>query len=218
MRQACGGAGDGLGLAALFRLNAGIGAGRVDQRDDRHLEAVGELHDAHGLAVAVGHGHAKIVLEAGLGVGTLFLADHRDRRAAETGKTALDGLVLGKFAVAGERREIGEEACDEVEAMRPVGMAGDLRLLPGGEFLVEVFQSVRRALFQPLDLVGDIDGAASLLKPLQFEDLAFKVGDRLFKIEIIVHGPLVLCRNRSSTGRADAAPAPIYGARFENSI
>ena len=102
-------AGDGLGLAALLGLDAGKGARGVDQRDDRQVEAVGELHQPHRLAVALGPRHAEIVLDAAVGVGALFLADDADRAAAEPAEAADDRLVLAEGAVAGERREIGDQ-------------------------------------------------------------------------------------------------------------
>ena len=50
-RQAdVGGARDRFGLAALFGVDARPGAGGVDQRDDRQIEAVGELHQPRRLA------------------------------------------------------------------------------------------------------------------------------------------------------------------------
>ncbi len=97
---------DGLGLAALLRLDARIGAGRVDEGEDGKLEAVGKLHEADRLAVALGPGHAEIVADAGLRRGALLLAEDADRLAPKAAEAADDGLVLGKFAVAGERREI----------------------------------------------------------------------------------------------------------------
>ena len=49
-------------------------------------------------------------------------------------------------------------AVDVVEAMRPLRMARDLRLLPGRQFGVEVRQRLRRLGLEPLDLVGDGGG------------------------------------------------------------
>ena len=63
---------------------------------------------------------------------------HHDRAAAKPADAAHDGLVLGEVAVAGERREILDQGADEVEAMRPLGVARDLRLLPGRELGVGV--------------------------------------------------------------------------------
>ena len=58
---------DRLGLAALLGVDAGIGAGGVDQRQHRDVEAVGHLHQPHRLAVALRPRHAEIVLEPALG-------------------------------------------------------------------------------------------------------------------------------------------------------
>ncbi len=41
-------------IAALLGLGAGVGARRVDEGDDRHPEALGQLHEPHRLAVALG--------------------------------------------------------------------------------------------------------------------------------------------------------------------
>ncbi len=69
-------AGDRLGLAALLGLDAGKGAGRVDQGDHRQAETVGQVHQPDRLAIAFGPGHAEIVLEAAGGVVAFLLADH----------------------------------------------------------------------------------------------------------------------------------------------
>ena len=187
-RQAGGGrARDGLGLASLLGADAGIGAGSVHQRQKRDLETVGKLHQAHRLAVAFRPHRAEIVLDAACRVRALLLADHRHRLAAEAGEAADDRLIVAEIAVAGQGREITEQALDVVDAMRPVGMAGDLHLLPGGKCLVEVAQGIARTLFQPVDLVGDIDRLAVLGKLLQLEDLELQILHRLFEIEVIVH-------------------------------
>ena len=55
------GTGDRLGLAALFGADAGIGAGRIDQRQHRQSEFVGQIHQPDRLAIALGPRHAEIV-------------------------------------------------------------------------------------------------------------------------------------------------------------
>src|ERR1041384_1851350 len=50
---------DGLGLAAFFGTDAGVGTGRVDEGDDGEIELLGDLHFGEGLAVALGVGAAK---------------------------------------------------------------------------------------------------------------------------------------------------------------
>ncbi len=72
------------------------------------------------------------------GVGALFLADDEDGSPAETAEPAHDGFVLGEIAVTRERREILNEGRHIIEAMRPLRMAGDLRLLPGRQLAVRV--------------------------------------------------------------------------------
>ena len=57
-------AADGFGLIALFRVNAGIGARGVDEREDRQTELFGKLHQTQSLAVAFGLGHAEVAARA----------------------------------------------------------------------------------------------------------------------------------------------------------
>ena len=93
--------------------------------------------------------------------------------------------VLGEIAVAGERHEILDQRGDIVEAMRPVGMARDLRLLPGRQL---ARRSPARAVFafcsssltsSPMETELSV-----ALQRFQILDLAFQLGDRLFEIEI----------------------------------
>ena len=95
---------DRLGLAALLGVDAGIGAGGVDQRQHRNVETVGHLHQPHRLAVALRPRHAEIVLEPALGGRALLVADDADALAAEAAEAADDRLVVAELAVAGERR------------------------------------------------------------------------------------------------------------------
>ena len=188
-QAAVGRAGDGLGLAALLRADAGVGAGGVDQREHRQAESVGEVHQPHGLAIALRLRHAEVVLDAALGVGALLVADHHHRAAAEAAEPAHDGRVLGEVAVAGQRREILDQRIDVVEAMRPVGMARDLRLLPGRELGIGVDERLMRLLLQlrrPLRRWRR-NRRPPLERP-ELGDLALELGDRLLEIEIGANG------------------------------
>src|SRR4029077_3957255 len=133
-----GGAGDRLGLAAFFRVDARIGPRRVDERQHRDVEAVGHLHQPHRLAVAFRPRHAEIVLEPALGGGALLVPDHADALAAKAAEAADAGLVLAELAIAGKRDEFRHQRVDVVEAMRPLRMPGDLCLLPRRQLGVEV--------------------------------------------------------------------------------
>ena len=120
------------GDAALLAVHARIGAGRIDQRHHRHVEAPGEFHQPAGLAIAFGAAHAEIVLHAGGGVVALFMADHHHRNilAAQPAQPADDRLILAKGTIAGQRREIFDQRLDGIGEMRPRRVTGHQRLLP----------------------------------------------------------------------------------------
>ena len=181
------GARDRRGLAALLGADPGIGAGAVDQRDDRQPEAVGEAHEALRLAVALGARHAEVVLDPAVGVGALLLADDHHGVAAEAADAADDRPVLAEQAVAGERREVLDQVGDIIRGMGTVGVARDLGLLPRGQLGIGLAQQTVRLGLQPRDLLGDVD-LAIVREVAQFLDLAFEFRDRLFEIEEVVHG------------------------------
>ncbi len=204
-----GGAGDGLGLAAFLRVDAGPGAGGVDEGDHGQREAVGELHQADRLAVALGLGHAEIVADAGLGVVTLLLAEDRDRTTAEAAETREHGGVLAEGAVAGERGPFLDEGADVVDRVGTVRMAGDLRLLPGRQLGVEIHQRLGGLGLQLGDVVGDGDGVTRLRQRLQLLDLAVQVGHRLFELEVASH-PL-LCEGAGRAGLRPSGTLAVEG-------
>ena len=178
---------DRLGLAALLRADAGIGACRVDQRDDRDVEAVRHAHQPRRLAVALGPRHAEIVLQPAVGVGALFMADDTDAVAAEAAEPSDDRGVLAVLAIAGEGDEIGDQRCDVIEAMRPLRMPRDLRLLPGRQSAVEFLERLGCLAFDAVDLFADRDRIALGLQRAQFLDLGLELGHRFFEIEIRAH-------------------------------
>src|SRR5690606_36664166 len=126
-------------------------------------------------------------LQAALCVGTLLLADNGNRFPAKAGEAADNGVVFAKMPVAGEWGEVREESLEVVEAMRAVWMAGDLLLLPWGRGPVAFAQGLGGALLETRNLFAHVDGFAAVGKLLEFEDLAFEVVDRLFKVEIVIH-------------------------------
>src|SRR5262249_60086783 len=105
-------------------------AGGVHQRQDRQLEALGELHDAHRLAVALRPRHAEIVLKAAFRARALLVADDAQALAVEAAEAAHDRLVVAELAVARDRSELGDERADVVEAVRPLPVARPPGLLP----------------------------------------------------------------------------------------
>ena len=123
-------AGDGFGLAALLGVDAGIGAGGVEEGDDRAAELAGDLHGAEGLAIALGLGHAEVAEELLFGVAALLLADEHDGAAFELRHAGDDGGIVGEGAVAVDLLEIGQQALDVVEGVRALGVAGELNSTP----------------------------------------------------------------------------------------
>ena len=129
-QAAFGRAGNGLGLSALFGTNARIGSGGIDKGDDRQVKALGHIHQTHGLAIALGPGHAEIVLQPRGCVVTLFMAHNQHGHASEPAETADYGLIIGKTAVTAQLDKLFDQPVDIVDEVRPLRMAGDLGLLP----------------------------------------------------------------------------------------
>ena len=67
--------GDGLGLAALFGMNAGIGAVGIDQSKNGPAKFFRDLHDAQRLAVTLGVRRAEIAMHALLHVAAFLRAN-----------------------------------------------------------------------------------------------------------------------------------------------
>ena len=177
---------DGLGLTALLRPHAGVGAGRVDQRQHRHLETLREPQQPRCLAVALRVGHAEVVRDPALGIGAFLLADDHGGVAAEAPQPADDCTVLAEDAVARERQEVGDEAQNVIGAVRPQLVAGDLRLLPGGEAAVGLPEQAVDLAFEARNLVEHVD-AAVVAEMAKLLELALDLRDRLLKIEVTGH-------------------------------
>ena len=178
---------DRLGLAALLGIDAGKGAGGVDERDDGQVEPVGELHQPRRLAIALGPRHPEIMLDAALGVRPLLLAHEADRAPAEAPEAADDRLVLAEHAVSGQRREVGDERFRVVGEMRALRVARDLRLLPRREGRVEVGERLGRPRLQPHHLLADGRRVAVEVQGPELVHLGVDVGDGLFEVEVVAH-------------------------------
>src|SRR5262249_46475731 len=178
---------DGLGLAALLGADARIGAGGINQRENRNGETIGQLHQSRRLAIALRARHAEIVPDAALGGGTLLVADNAEALAVETTEAADDRLVVAELAVAGDRREIADQSVDVVQAVRPLRVARHLRLLPRREVGKQRLQRLGGAGLEALDLLADRHRVAARLHGAQLLDLGLELGNRLFEVEIAAH-------------------------------
>jgi hypothetical protein len=119
--------------------------------------------------------------------------------APEAAEAAEDRMIVAEAAVAGQRREVGDQRLDVVGEVRPVDVARDLRLLPGRQLAVGGREQLRRAALEPGDLVLEVELAAVGEVP-QLLDLALELGDRLFEIQQAAH-PSSLDARRSGRGR-----------------
>jgi hypothetical protein len=108
--------------------------------------------------------------------------DQHHRLAAKAREPALDRPVVAERPVAGERRVLGEQGGDVAGEVRPLRMACDLGLLPGGELGVGLTQELLGARLEARDLVLEVEVAA-VGEVTQLLDLAFQLADRLLELE-----------------------------------
>ena len=173
---AFGGAGNGLALAAFLGADAGIGPGGVDEGDDRKAELLCHVHQAHGLAVALGPGHAEIVLQARGGVVALFMTHHHHGHAAEAPEAADHRLVVGELSVSAKLHELLDEAADIVD---------DLGLLPGVQARIGLAAEVIHPMLQCRQFLIERAGTGGVREPGKLFNLGLEVVDRTLEVEVM---------------------------------
>jgi len=176
---------NGLGLAALFGVDAGVCARRVHKGEHGQLEFLSQLHQAQGLAVTLGLGHAEVAQPALFGVAAFLVTQQHAGLAVESSQAAHDGQIIGKVAVAVQLNEVGENLPHDVQGVGTVLVSGDLGDLPRREVAVNVFGQLHAFGRQLVDLVGDIH-RRFVLHVTQFVDLGLQLLDGLFEIQKIL--------------------------------
>ena len=121
---------------AFFRTDAGIRAGRIDQRNHRQIKFFGELHQAQRLAITFRMGAPEIPHHVFPGVAAFLIRDHNATLLAQHRDSARHGLVVAKQTVAVQLVPIRETTLDVIECERPLGVPRDLHSLPGTEISV----------------------------------------------------------------------------------
>src|SRR5207247_8991750 len=91
---------DGVGLTALLGTEPRIGAGRIDERDDRLAELRGQLHQPQRLAISLGVRHAEVARDLLARVASLLMTHHDDRAAFEARESAADGGTVAEQTMA----------------------------------------------------------------------------------------------------------------------
>ena len=173
---------DRLGLTTRLGVDPRKGAVGIDKGQDRKGEALGKAHQPSRFAITLGPGHAKIMTQARFGVGAFLGAEDHNAAPAETADPTDDRGILGKAAISGERHELGDQAAEIVEAMRPLRMPRHLDLLPRRQPRISLAQQAVGGVLKAADLVGNID-LAGRREMAEFLDLALELGDRPFEIE-----------------------------------
>ena len=182
----------------------GIGARRVDEREQREAVPVRELHHPHRLPVALRIGHAEVPLRALLEVAALLVADEGDRAAAEAADAGYERLVVRPPAVAVQLDEVVQQPLDVVERVRPVGMARELDGAP--DLLVgDLGLHALELLLEPLEVAG-YAGAAEQAQPSE-------LGKPLAKAKLLVSCHSTRSRTAAAGAPGTAAARDAAGSR-----
>jgi len=121
----------GLGLAALFGVDPGICAGRVDQGEYRAIKFLGEFHYPKRLAIALGFWHPEVAVLALLCRSAFLVTDNYTGLFVKARKARYHRRVIPKTPIPVYLKEAGKQQFNEVERVRAVGMAGEFHPLPG---------------------------------------------------------------------------------------
>ncbi len=115
---------------AFFGIDPGIGSRSVDECDDRTLETGAEVHDPHGLAIALRSRHAEVPAQFLGSVPPLLVPHHNHRISVEARQSGHDRGIVRKPPVAVKLREIGKNTVGVGHRVGPVGVTRKLALLP----------------------------------------------------------------------------------------
>src|SRR6202040_2416641 len=103
-------AGDGFGLAALFRAQSGIRPRSVHKSDQRSAEFLRDFHRAQSFAIAFRIGHAKVAVYLLLGVARFLVANDHDLFTVEAGHAADQRGVVSEAAISVDLTPVGKDA------------------------------------------------------------------------------------------------------------
>ena len=123
---------DGFGLAALFGMNAGIGAVGIDQRKNGSPKFFRNPHDAQRLAIALGMWRAEVSMHALLHVAAFLRADNKHFIAVKAGHSANNGRIVSKGAITVDFTPVRKETVNVVECLGTLWMPRQFSLLPRG--------------------------------------------------------------------------------------
>ena len=184
---------DRLRLSPLLRADPRVGAGGVDERDEREAELLRELEHTVRLPVPLRVGAPEIAQQILLRVSPLLVSDHHGGAAAEPGEAGDEGAVVAEEPVPGEFDETVRHQAEVVERVGTMRVPRDLDALPGVQVPVD-FPAHRVELgLEARDLIRHVDRLrlGELLEPL---DPGLEFDDRLLEVEASIHGVLSIFR------------------------
>jgi len=117
---------------------------------------LGEPEQPLCLAVALGLGHAEVVLRLLVQGAALLVSHHQYRASVEPAEATDDGGVVGPQTVALELLEAVDQVPDVVARPRPFLVSGDLDRDPGVMPAVLATELLQSCL-ELLDLLGQMD-------------------------------------------------------------
>ena len=119
-------------LAAFLRADAGVGAGGVDEGQQRQLEAFGQLHQPQRLAVTLRARHAEVAAHLGLGVAALLVADDHHRAAVDAAHKFIDLAAACRLFVTNDSGAMHIASALGVPAVTVFGATDDTTTGPTG--------------------------------------------------------------------------------------
>ena len=173
---------DRFALALLFRQHTGVGTRGVDKAEDRQAEAIGVIHQPHGLAVAPWGGHAEIAGHVFLGIATLLMAQQHHPLVTDAANPADQGLVIAAATVAMELNPFITDHLDVIQGARALGMARHLNLLGRAQRFKNFGAPAGGQGFQLEQLLAHIHLRIAR-KLADLLDLLLELNNRLFKLE-----------------------------------
>ena len=114
------------------------------------------------------------------------MADDDDALALETREAADDRRVVSVESVAVELDEVLEEEPDEVAGVGTLGVAGELRPLPGRQACVGLLALPVEPLLELRDLLAD---AGRVVLGLERRDSVLQLEQRFLEVKRVRHTP-----------------------------
>lgn len=143
---------DRFGLSAFFSTESGVGAGGVDEGDDRQTELLRFAHLGECFAVALWVGASEVAREFFLGGFAFLVSDDEALAVADASESGDERGVVCEGAVAVEFAEVSADVVDVVAGLRTVWMARHADGVPRGEVCVDILEHLDASFFEEFEV------------------------------------------------------------------